>query len=503
MLNNNAKRVTTFLAILTLILGGIYFFKTSESAPKTMEQYQRQKLTWSTCYDDFQCSTLEVPIDYSNLKLGRFTIGLLRYQAINQKDRIGSLVVNPGGPGASGIDYAYNAEYIVSPDILTKYDIVGFDPRGIGQSAPIRCLTDKEIDASYAADSKPDNAEELETLISQARTNVAKCEEKTENMMHYSTADSARDMDLLRAALGDKKLNYLGKSYGTYLGTLYAKFFPSKVGRMVFDGAIDPNVSAMQQSITQAVGFDHALDAFIADCYRRSSCPLLKPQSRAIAQIIATFHSAAIKPFISREKRPVTESLVVLGTASALYDSTLGWPQLRTALKEAFAGNGSKILALADQYSQRNEDGTYGNNETDAAFVIDCLDWPDTRTTAQMQKDAEIFATKAPVFGPYLAYSALYCQYFPPRATTPATTFTDHAGSIVTTPIIIIGTTRDPATPYEWAQGLQRTIQNSRLISLNADGHTGHGRGSRCIDSAVDRYLLTGALPPAELLCSL
>ncbi|MEK6648974.1 MAG: alpha/beta hydrolase [Actinomycetota bacterium] len=468
-----------------------------------MEQYQTQRLIWSTCYDNFDCSTLKVPIDYTDLKLGTFNIGLLRYQTTEQSTRIGSLVVNPGGPGASGMEYASNAEYIVSPEILTKYDIVGFDPRGIGQSAPIRCLTNKETDASYAADSKPDNQKELQTLITQARTYIAKCEANTKNITHYSTADSARDMDLLRAALGDKKLNYLGKSYGTYLGTLYAQFFPDRVGRMIFDGAIDPNSSGPEQNITQAVGFDHALNAFIADCYTRSNCPLPKPESRAIDQIITTFHSAAIKPLTSKGKRPVTESLIVLGTASGLYDNISGWPQLRIAFKEALAGNGLTFLNLADQYSQRNNDGTYANNETDAAFVIDCLDWQDTRTIAQIEADATTFATAAPIFGPYLAYGALYCQYFPSTPTTTATPSTNHIESIATTPIIIIGTTRDPATPYEWAQGLHRIIQNSRLISLNADGHTGHGRGSVCVDSAVDKYLLTGALPTKDLACSL
>ncbi|CAB4987877.1 unannotated protein [freshwater metagenome] len=333
-------------------------------------------------------------------------------------------------------------------------------------------------------------------------------------------------MDVLRAALGDSKLNYVGKSYGTYLGTLYAKLFPRNVGRVVLDGAIDPNATSRDQNMIQAIGFDRALNAFIADCLLRRDCPLnsstgaqilnasynantksstiksavATPKQIAAAanQIISLFKSTAIKPLTSKSNRAVTESLVVLGTASALYDNTSGWPQLRVALREAKLGNGTTFLNLADQYSQRNPNGTYPNNESDASLVIDCLDWQDSRTLAQVQSDAKIFATKAPVFGPYLAYNALSCQYFPKTSATSAS-----ISSISTTPIIIVGTTRDPATPYQWAVALHKIIQNSRLISLNADGHTGQGRGSECVDSAIDKYLLTGAIPAKDLACSL
>ena len=494
------KKTVALLAVFALFFAGTYFLRQKDApAFSTLQDYKSQELSWSTCYDTFDCSTLSVPIDYSDLSIGSFDIGILRHSATDQANRIGSLVVNPGGPGASGMEYAYNAEYIVSSGILAKYDIVGFDPRGVGDSTPIHCLTDKETDANYAADSKPDSPAEFDAQIKQAQQYIAECEAKTPNLTHYGTVNAARDMDLLRIALGDSTLNFLGKSYGTYLGTLYAQLFPDKVGRMILDGAIDPNITAVQQSIAQAVGFDRALNAFITDCYKRKNCSLQKPAKAAVKQFIQLFTTAAKKPLTGTPERPVTESLVVLGTASALYDNTSGWPQLRSALKESLKGNGSTFLDLADQYSLRNPDGTYGSNETDAAFVIDCLDWPETRTAAEMFSDAKTFAKAAPVFGPYLAYGALSCKYIPgienatPRKIT----------SITTSPIIIIGTTRDPATPYEWAQALHSEIKNSRLISLNADGHTGHGRGSKCVDSAVDKYLLTGKLPGADLACAL
>ena len=462
-----------------------------------MEEYQSQELVWSTCYGDFRCARLFVPIDYKKLNKGRFSIQVIKYPARDQGQKVGSLVINPGGPGASGVNYAYNAEYIFSPDILEKYDIVGFDPRGVGLSAPINCLTDAELDESYAANSRPTSTEEFQVMLKEVKKYVAKCETRNSFILNYGTADSARDMDLLRSALGESKLNYLGVSYGTYLGTLYAKYFPKNVGRMVLDGAIDPKATSSEQNLIQAIGFDTALSAFIAGCFKEVDCPLQPPTKKAISQMISLFISTAKDPLVGDADRLVTESLVVLGTAAALYDSTSGWPQLKAAIQEAQTGVGRKFLALADEYTQRKKNGTYGNNETDAAFVIDCLDWQHNLTTAEIQSKAENFAIKAPVFGPYLAYAGLSCQFFPTLSSTP-----DLITSISTSPVVIVGTTRDPATPYIWAKALHRTIQNSRLITLDGDGHTGYGHGSVCVDSAVDLYLLRGILPKKDLYCT-
>jgi pimeloyl-ACP methyl ester carboxylesterase len=200
------KRNISILVVVVFVFMGTFSAPKIEDLPTTLAQYEEQSLDWSSCYDNFDCSYVQVPIDYENLALGRFKLRVLRHGAIEQEGRIGSLVLNPGGPGASGVEYAYNAEYIFSPDLLQKYDIVGFDPRGVGQSAPIRCLTDRETDASYSTDSKPDDAKELSTLIKDVRAYAEKCYSRTKNVLHYSTRDSARDMDILRAALKEKKL---------------------------------------------------------------------------------------------------------------------------------------------------------------------------------------------------------------------------------------------------------------------------------------------------------
>jgi len=487
-------RLITALVVVALLLTGCV----QEVKPvklETLQDFQGQKIKWRTCYDSMLCTDVLVPIDYANIKLGTFKISVLKHEASNKQDRIGSMFVNPGGPGASGVEYAYQAEYIVSPQLLALFDIVGFDPRGVGRSAPIRCLTDDETDANYASDSKPDNPAEFETLVKEAQAYVAKCEKKTKNLTAYSTENTARDMDVIRAVLGDEKLNYLGKSYGTYLGTIYAQLFPEKVGRIVLDGAIDPDATPVQQSITQAVGFDNALDAFIKDCLQIDTCPL--PKDATKGYFTDLFDFVAKKPLTTRTKRVATETLVVLGTASALYDNESGWPMLRLALKQATDGKGSMFLTLADAYTGRQLNGTYPSNEGDSGFVIDCLDWNDRRSNEQIEQDAQTFKVQAPVFGPYLSYSGIACKYFP-GIKQPI-----KIDQIKTSPIIVIGTLRDPATPYSWAVALNKLITNSLLITLDGDGHTGHGRGSACVDKTVDEYFITGKIPATDQKCDL
>ena len=464
----------------------------------SLSQYQTQELKWRDCYGNYQCSSLLVPIDYADLSVGAFSLALLRYKALDQDRRIGSLVVNPGGPGSSGVDYAYSAEYIVSPEILERFDIVGFDPRGVGESAAIKCLNDAETDASFAADPKPDDEAEFALFISDARDYFAKCSENTENLTNYSTLNSARDLEILRSALGDEQLNFLGKSYGTYLGTLYAELFPESVGRFVLDGAVDPNSNNREAVLGQAIGFESALNAFISNCLNSSSCALTGDLQSARNQVIDLLTNTAITPLESKSGREVTEGLVLLGIASALYDSESGWPVLRDAFKEATLGSGTSFLTLADQYAGRQENGKYLSNENDALQVISCLDQNELETVSTFKKGVAEFAKRAPIFGPYLAYAGLACRYFPNLSSVEQI----EIKSLKTKPILIVGTTRDPATPYKWAQSLAKIFEGSILITLDGDGHAGHGRGSTCVDSAVDRYLLTGAMPKSELFCA-
>ena len=489
------KKVAVLLASLLLLTS----CAATEPEPlSTLSQYETQQLKWRDCYGNYQCSYMLVPIDYADLSLGAFSLSLLRFQALDQDRRIGSLVVNPGGPGASGVDYAYNAENIVSPEILERFDIVGFDPRGVGESAAIKCLSDAETDASFAADPKPDDQAEFALFISDARDYYAKCAENTKHLTEYSTLNSARDLEILRAVLGDEKLNFLGKSYGTYLGTLFAKLFPKSVGRFVLDGAVDPNTSNREAVLGQAIGFESALNAFISNCLKSSSCALTGDLQSARTQVINLLAKTAITPLESKSGREVTEGLVLLGIASALYDSESGWPVLRDAFKEATLGTGTSFLTLADQYAGRQENGSYLSNENDALQVISCLDQNELETVSVFKKGVAEFSDRAPIFGPYLAYAGLACRYLPNLGRVEQI----EIESINTKPILVIGTTRDPATPYKWAQSLAKIFSSALLITLDGDGHTGHGRGSTCVDSAVDRYLLTGITPKSELFCA-
>jgi pimeloyl-ACP methyl ester carboxylesterase len=457
--------------------------------PKTLLGYYAQEINWKNCRQDFKCATLAVPIDYKNLATGTFEIALLKYEARTSK-KLGSLIINPGGPGGSGVDYAYAAEYIFSPAILDRYNIVGFDPRGVSRSAPIRCLNDKELDANNNSDSKPDNEREFQQILIDTQKYAEICKDKNKHLTSYSTANVARDMDILREALGDEQLNYMGKSYGTYLGTLYAQFFPYKVGRVVLDGAVDPTISNFQQTLTQAIGFDQAFSSFAKDCATKKNCALPSDKEAAIVEMQGLFAQAAKKPLPTKSSnRTLSETMMVLGTASAMYDSATGWPKLRKAITQAQNGYGDEFLELADEYTGRQSDGSYPNNEFDSGAVIDCLDVNEPRTVAQIKRDAEEFAERAPLFGPYLAYGGLTCKYFgQSREVAMAPTKTTNS-------IVVIGTTGDPATPYEWAQGLNKLLINSVLVSLTGEGHTGQGQGNACIDDQIDDFYLTGKVP--------
>jgi pimeloyl-ACP methyl ester carboxylesterase len=476
-------------AIALIALSITAYTQSHPDYPKTLSGYYAQEINWKNCRQDFKCATLAVPIDYKKLSTGTFEIALLKYEARTSK-KLGSLIVNPGGPGGSGVDYAYAAEYIFSPAILDRYDIVGFDPRGVSRSAPIRCLTDKELDANNNSDSKPDNEKEFKQILIDTKKYVEKCKAKNKYLTSYSTANVARDMDILREALGDKQLSYLGKSYGTYLGTLYAHFFPNKIGRVVLDGAVDPTISNFQQSLTQAVGFDHAFSSFAKDCIKKANCPLPPGKDSAIVEMQRLFEIAADKPLPTKgSMRTLSETMMVLGTASAMYESETGWPKLRKAIGQAQKGNGDEFLKLADEYTGRQPDGSYPNNEFDSGAVIDCLDVDEPRKVVQIKRDAEVFAEEAPLFGPYLAYGGLTCKYFghsQEERIAPAKTIN---------PIVVIGTSGDPATPYEWAQGLNELLSNSVLVSLTGEGHTGQGQGNHCVDDQIDAFYLTGKIP--------
>jgi pimeloyl-ACP methyl ester carboxylesterase len=460
-----------------------------------LSSYYAQKLKWSGCGDSFQCAKLTVPLDYAHPGHDDIQLAVIRLKASGH--RLGSLLVNPGGPGASGVQYAREARSQFTAPLRKVFDIVGFDPRGVGASAPVRCLSGPQIDAFVASDPTPDTPTEQQALLGLDRSFVAGCEQLSGKLLPYvATVDAARDMDVLRAALRDPKLYYLGASYGTYLGATYAGLFPTRVGRLVLDGALDPTLTQEALLLGQAKGFQVALDSFIASCAKISGCPLPSDQQAAEAKIAALLKALDATPEPTGQAgRPLTEGLATLGISEALYAPDIFDNTLRAGLQQAFAGNGSTLLRLADAYTYRQPNGSYPNL-LEANVAIDCADKGSGSTVADVERVLPEFTEASPVFGPALAWAVISCIGWPvkPQPIAPI-----HAPGAP--PILVIGTTRDPATPYAWAQALASQLDSGRLLTFDGDGHTAYNRGSSCINRAVEDYLVQGVLPANGLVC--
>jgi len=471
------KKKILSLLIIIAVLVSFPIYSNLSGIPKnwTLKEFQHQELNWQNCYGNFECSTLLVPVDYDKITNDVFHLKVIRFKATNQRQKLGALIVNPGGPGASAFDYAYNAENIVSAAIREKYDIVGFDQRGVGRSDPIRCLTDKETDEMLAGPMIADTPENQRKMVENAKFFANKCKKVAGNKLtHLSTLESAKDMEILRLALDEPKLNYLGKSYGTYLGTLYASLYPLKVEKMILDGAIDPSISIQEQNLTQAKGFELALNQFLAK------------NNIDKAVILELFKKLRVEPLSTKLDRKLNDSLAILGVASALYDDKTGWPKLALALNQMLTGDGTLLLELSDEYSGRSKTSKYFSNENDIAPIISCLDWSFGTGVFKNDLSLKKFTIFAPIFGPYLFNSETICkQLFPNLNAKEIKTY-----SALTSAIMIIGTKRDPATPFRWSDALSKRLTNSILVTFDSDGHTGQGRGNKCVDGAVNGYLL-------------
>ena len=493
-INKVTLRIISILAVLAILaipLSNMIIKSADPFKPtnqnidsSSLINYYKQSINWQDCYGGFKCATFKVPRDYSNLNAGEFDIAVMKHVADNA---VGNLVVNPGGPGGSGVDYAYSYETAFTKAVYDAFNIVGFDPRGVGRSSAIDCLTNAETDQAYASNSYPLNEAENAQLQADSKDFAEKCKSENESLALYSTANAARDMDILRELIGDQKLNFLGKSYGTYLGTLYAKLFPDKVGRFVLDGAVDPTLSSAQQTLQQAVGFDSAFNAFAADCLTQSGCALGKDAATQIQDKLSELRE---KPLPVGDRK-LTESLAVYGIAFGLYDKEFGWPELRSAMKDLFNGDGKSLLSMADTYNRRDAKGNYDSNDASSLTVIACDDFPPNNG------DVAAIKTAAPIFGKYVAYSEMDCQYLPKPKYELITAPID-----LKSPVIVIGTSNDPATPYQWAVKLVSLLKNSVLISLSGEGHTGYNRDTPCVDQAVEKYLISGIIPAQNLACS-
>lgn len=472
------------------------------AVPAALRPYYEQKLSWRDCgVPGFQCSSLKVPLDYADPGSGQdIELAVARRVATGPGKRLGSLLVNPGGPGGSGIGYLQGYAGIGYPAaVRARYDMVSFDPRGVARSSPVECLTGQGMDRFTQVDQTPDDAAERALLVAAFKEFAAACQARSQRVLpHVSTVEAARDMDMLRGVLGDEKLNYVGASYGTFLGATYADLFPGRVGRLVLDGAMDPSRPALELNRDQTEGFETAFRSFAKDCAKEPDCPLGRGNPDAVAQNLKEFfRKLDAQPVPSGEPgRPLGEALATTGVIAALYDES-AWPQLRTALTDAMNGDGAGLLALADNYYEREGDGTYANLMF-ANTAVNCLDQPPAFSGPEaVQAALPSFEKASPVFGAGLAWASLNCAYWPVKATGTAKPIAAKGAA----PIVVVGTTRDPATPYKWAKALADQLDSGTLLTYDGDGHTAYGRGSDCVDTAINRYLLEGQAPPPAKRC--
>jgi len=469
----------------------------TESPFTTLSEFYAQELDWKKC-GSFQCAQLLVPLDYSNLDDGVFRIALTKVAADKSDSRIGNLVVNPGGPGGSGIDYAQGGLRTVSSEILNRFDLIGFDPRGVGNSDPVKCLTNIETDEFLAADETPDTPAEITQWNNWVDRFALACKEQNPNTwMHVGSWNVARDMDILRSALGDEKLNWLGKSYGTLLGALYAELFPDRVGRFVLDGAVDPEFND-EQIITQIRAFEIALNRFIADCLTKQDCPLTGTQANAYQQLINFIDNLDQQPIPVSDNRLLTQSHGQTAILIGLYDDTELWPFLREALDIAFDGDGEYLMLLSDLISSRDSDGTYLDNSLAALYAVNCVDYAQALAPDELPLEVARLSEISEFFGPLFGWGSSACLGWMNEELE----LVRKVSANPTQPVLIIGTTYDPATPIQWAFELAKQINNSTVLQWEADGHTAYRRGSKCVDEIVDQYLIAGNMPTRGTICT-
>jgi pimeloyl-ACP methyl ester carboxylesterase len=451
-----------------------------------LARYEAQRLEWESCGHDFLCSTMLAPLDYADPDGTAITLAVAKRPASGDK-KLGSLIINPGGPGGSGVGYVgyFNAAG------LENYDIVGWDPRGVGHSTPVTCFGGADLDHYFSMDSSPDDAAELQARIDEQIDFGQSCLARSGVLLeHISTMETVRDLDLLRQLVGDSKINYLGSSYGTRIGALYAELFPQRVGRMVLDGAVDIN---SHSKISQVDGFERALDHFASWC-ADEQCRLGIRRDDVLAKIKDFLDRLDQQPLAVSGGRTLSQQQAVEAVFYSMYGGTSSWPALRDALTSAiFDEDGGALLKLADASDRRNLDGSYG--QLNYAFpAIRCLDSQDS-SVREAEKRLAQDSRAAPILG-RLNGPDLVCPLWPVKS-APKQPAVDTAA---TPPIVVIGTTGDPATPYEYAQSMAHDLKSAVLVTFDGEGHLAYGQ-SGCVKGLVDAYLVRGQVPQDGTRC--
>ena len=469
---------------------------TTASPLDTTTAFVVNPIEWKPCdgstSTEVECGNIEVPFDYVDPDQGSFVLYVKKHNATNPADRVGSMMVNPGGPGFGGSSLADDAQYYFSQDLIDHFDIIAWDPRGTGESTPsVNCVD--TFDEYFGLDSPPETLDEKQALIDASQAFNDKCEEKSGTILPYiSTKASAQDINSLRLALGEEKVSFFGFSYGSELGTTWATMFPETVRAVVVDGAVDPNASSIQEGMNQAKGFEGQLATFLKQCSEKTTCEFHN-SGNAEAAFDKLVLDIDAKPLdVSKDRTPVTQGVLFTAVAQAMY-SDYYWPQLSEALNAAQLGDGKGILQLYDDYYQRKADGTYGN-ELESFLAISCLDDPGATSTEEVDSHIEEFIAAAPRLGGNFAYG-YSCALWPVKQASKVNITGRGAG-----PIVVVGTTGDPATPLDSTRKMALGLEQGILIVVDANQHTGYGANS-CVVKAVDDYLIKLIVPTNELTC--
>jgi pimeloyl-ACP methyl ester carboxylesterase len=510
-----SSRVTAAVAMLAagaMLLTGCSLFGSTPKpttavtdAPEGADKFYTQSLTWQDEGSDLDSTTVTVPLDWSDLEGDTVEIAIMRHHASGTPE--GSLLMNPGGPGGSGYDYVRDyAQYLVTPAVLDAFDLIGFDPRGVNHSSAVTCYTDDGDRDEYLYGTYDDaygSQGWVDELTAREKDYAAACEKNTGPLLaHIDAASVARDMDVIRALLGDDKINYLGYSYGTYLGTMYAELFPEKVGKMVLDGAIDPTVSDVDALATQMGGFESALRAYMKDCQDNDgSCPFTGGVDDGMAQVRDLLDGIDAQKLESDDGRVLDSATLGTGIAENLYSESL-WSGMTTMFNDLFDHQAESAFEAADEYNSRNADGSYSDNGADVYAAVTCAEGDLGTDSVDMFGDIAALQAKAPTIGDYFGYDDTFvlealCSNWPYPVADLPTTF-DAKGAA---PILVIGTSNDPATPYAQAVSLSKQLESGVLISYEGEGHTIYAQGVSCVDDAVDAYFIDGTVPSADPMC--
>ncbi|MFZ1362755.1 MAG: alpha/beta hydrolase [Candidatus Nanopelagicales bacterium] len=504
------RKVRLLLATVTAVVGFLLAGCGSNSEPPAqnpsadLNSFYSQQVNWKSCGSDANqmCASIKVPLNYSDLSQGDIEIAVARTKRSGgnkTETNGGSILTNPGGPGASGLDFHPYMVGMLGDDVLANYDVVSFDPRGVGKSASVTCLDTKQMDTFMADLGTPNKVTSVDQVSAAAASMGAGCEKGSARVLPYvGTNNTARDMDVIRGVLGETKISYYGASYGSSLGQIFATLFPDKTGRFVLDGVVPMWFDIEQMGLGQAKGFETTFERFVANCPKHRGCPLPNNPQQATSKVKNLLNQLGSKNLPAKgddSGREVTQAIAYNGVMASMYDDSYGWADLRRALAQAFAGNGTGLLQLSDEYAER-ENGKYGGI-LQSYYAISCLDQDgraDVTATEQLGKE---WAGQAPMFGDYMAWTGLPCSNWPaPVDLAPSR---DNWSGLPA--MLLINYSEDPATPYEWAEEVASSMPQSALVKVPGPNHVAAFNEIKCVDDSISQFYLDGKLPASRATC--